>query len=54
MAAELAAVKARLAVLTEERERERCDKEATIADLRTRLDASEEERCRKDPSSPPC
>ena len=46
MAAELAAVKARLAVLTEERERR--DKEATIADLRTRLDASEEERRRKD------
>ncbi len=48
MAAELAAAKARLAVLTEERERERHDKDATIADLRTRLDASEEERRRKD------
>ena len=48
MAAELAAAKARLAVLTEERERERRDKDATIADLRTRLDASEEERRRKD------
>ena len=39
MAAELAAAKARLAVLTEERERERRDKDATIADLRTRLAA---------------
>ena len=48
MPAELAAAKARLAVLTEERERERRDKDATIADLRTRLDASEEERRRKD------
>ncbi len=48
MAAELAAVRARLAVLTEERERERRDKEATIADLRTRLNASEEERRKKD------
>ncbi len=47
-AAELAAAKARLEVLTQERERERRDKDATIADLRTRLDASEEERRRKD------
>ena len=44
----LAAVQARLEAFEQERERERRDKDATIADLRARLDASEEERRRKD------
>jgi hypothetical protein len=48
LSAELAASKARLQALEEERERERRDKDATIADLRIRFDASEDERRRKD------
>ncbi len=48
VAAELAASRARLRTLEDERERERRDKDATIADLRNRLDASEDERRRKD------
>jgi uncharacterized protein YhaN len=39
-----AALRLRLAELQQERERERNDKESVIADLRQRLDASEEER----------
>ena len=46
--AELEALKRELEREKEERERERRDKDATIADLRARLDASEEERRRKD------
>ncbi len=48
LAAELAVSKARLQASEDERERERRDKDATIADLRSRLDASEDERRRKD------
>lgn len=46
LAAELAAVRARLALVEEERERERRDKDSTIADLRTRLDHEADERRR--------
>ena len=41
---EMAALRARLEELQQERERERSDKDSVIADLRQRLDASEEER----------
>ncbi len=47
-AAELEALKRELEREKEERARERRQQEETIADLRTRLDASEEERRRKD------
>lgn len=44
--AELATLRTRLQAMEQERERERRDKEATIEDLRTRLDHEAEERRR--------
>jgi hypothetical protein len=41
---EMAALRARLEELQQERERERSDKDSVTADLRQCLDASEEER----------
>jgi hypothetical protein len=43
---ELATLRARLAVMEEDRERERRDKDATIIDLRARLDHEADERRR--------
>ena len=48
LAAELTASRAQLRMIEDAREREQRDKDATIADLRNRLDISEEERRRKD------